>query len=141
MDPLNPFTALDDAMWSAIEAAFGIRARIEPYTAPGAYGDGRPDLDRQSVEVIGVLSSAPTNDALAGQGNDRFAGGSRVGGQSVVFGLSAATVRALAPDLRPGDRVVLLGVLPPYPSRYRISRLAPTDMGDLELILNEANEG
>ena len=138
MDPLNPFAALDDCMTAACEQAFGIALRIEPMTAPGSYGEGVPDPLRPAFDTRGVLSSAPKIDGAGGQGRDEFGGPTKVSGQTVVIGLSALIVRTLLYQLRPGDRVILPGVLPPYPTRYKISRLLPTDLGDLELVLTEA---
>ncbi len=138
MDPLNPFAALDDLMATACERAFAIVVRIEPLTAPGSYGDGASDPDRPARIVRGILSSAPKIEGAGGQGRGEFGGPTKVSGQTVVIGLSAQTIRGLAYRLRVGDRIVLPGVQPPYPTRYTISRLQPTDLGDLELILTEA---
>lgn len=138
MDPLNPFAALDDMMMEACDMAFAIRVRLEPQTAPGSYGEGAPDPDRPAADVRGILSSAPKLDGIGGQGTDRTSGPGKVSGQTVVIGLSAATLRALPWRLRVNDGVVLPDVTPPNPTRYRITRLLPTDMGDLELLLNEA---
>lgn len=137
MDPFNPFAALDDRMSAACEQAFGIAVRIEPLTAPGSYGEGVPDPLRPAVDARGILSSAPKIEGAGGQGRNEFGGPTKVSGQTVVIGLSALTVRTLLYQLRPGDRIILLGVLPPYPTRFKISRLLPTDLGDLELLLSE----
>ncbi|MGA0615943.1 hypothetical protein [Paracoccus sp. KR1-242] len=138
MDPLNPFAPLDDAMAAACEQAFGIAVRIEPWADVGGYGDGGPDPDRPPRAVVGILSSAPRIEGAGGQGRNEFGGPGKVSGQTVVVGLSAATIRSLPYELHPGDRIVLPNVQPPYPTTFVISRLLPTDLGELELFLNEA---
>ncbi len=133
----SPFAELDAIVSEAVEEEFGSRATLMPFTqASSQYANPRPDPARPEAEVVGIFSSGPAIDGIAGQARAGASSGpTMITGQSLVFWISAATVEALPWAVRSGDRLRFPDAADPR--RYRIAAIRPTDMGDLELMLTE----
>lgn len=137
MDPFNPFAALDDAASAAVQAAFGIAARIIPYRAATSYSEGGPDPERPPVDLVCIMSSAPVAPRIGGDNLGGITTGSgKLAGQDLVLWITPADVRSIRWEIRKNDRVVLPNVDERYPAQFKIAAVRPTDMGDLELVLS-----
>ena len=133
----SPFDALDAQLSASVLDAYGeSAARIVPrVSAP--YGAPAPDPARQEIDVTGVFSAGPAHlDPLAGAPRD--ASGLR--STALRFWVPASWWALHGPSLRRGDALVLLDRS--NTPVLAIASIAPTDLGDAELVLTrEDSEG
>lgn len=131
----NPFDALDAGLCAAVEGTFGEEAMLQPRLAASQYSAITADPDRPPRQVRGVFSSGSAVSGLEGAGvASGRTGSTTIAGQTPVFWLSPATIASLGYRIRAGDGLTLTG---PPARTFRISRVDPTDTGDLELVLTE----
>lgn len=127
------FDAFDAKLQSAVNKAFGEAIRIIPQTR-GQYGGPLADTARPPADVRAVFSTAPVAETMAGQRTGSELNGTTMfAHSSAEVWLDAETVAGLGYALRKGDAVQLLDR--PGQPVYEISRPAPTDRGDVALLL------
>ncbi len=127
------FDALDAAMTGAIKTAFAEVAVLRPRVS-AQYVERAADPDRPTNTVSGVFSAGPSDERLQGttRGSE-FKGPTHIAAASAEFWIAKAEVDALPALPAKGDLLTLTG-RPDSPT-YAITRVQPTDMGDLNLIL------
>lgn len=137
MDLSNPFDRLDRIVSDAVNRGFSVVARIQKM-APARSGlaNPTPDPDIAPWDIRGIHSSGPSKTALQGKarGSD-FGGATEVQGQVSTLWIKAIDIHDAPFAIAVGDRVSF-----PFaatPNAYRVARVQPTDLGDLELVLTE----
>lgn len=137
MDLSNPFDRLDRIVSDAVNRGFSVVARIQKM-APGRSSLTGPGVDPEFAawDIRGVHSSGPNKTSLQGKSRGGDIGGpTEVQGQVSTLWIKALDIHGAPFAVAVGDRVSF-----PFaatPNAYRIARMQPTDMGDLELVLTE----
>ena len=127
------FDDLDAALSGAISGAFAEAAVLRPRVS-SQYVERADDPSRPSSTVTGIFSAGPADDQLRGQARGaEFVGTTRAQSESAEFWLPKSVVDALTALPAKGDTITLTAR--PGAPVYAISRVQPSDMGDLNLIL------
>lgn len=127
------FDELDAALSAAASSAFAEAAVLRPRKS-SQYVERADDPDRPQTTVSGIFSAGPSEGGLKGNARGgEFAGATRMSSMTAEFWLTKAEVDRI--DFLPakGDQITL-SARPGQP-RYEISKVEPSDMGDLNLIL------
>ncbi|MCI5078717.1 hypothetical protein [Oricola sp.] len=129
----SPFDAFDTLLCGAMADRFGEVAVHRPRVLE-QYAERRADQDRHAQAMTGIFSAGPADTRLKGSARSGdFSGTTRLAGLSAEFWIAADMVAALADRPRKGDTLVLTARA--GQPVYAITMVAPSDMGDLNLIL------
>jgi hypothetical protein len=129
----SPFAKSDAALTAATVRAFGEGAVLRPRVFC-QYGEPGADQERQEQAVTGIFSAGPAESPLKGPARSGdFAGATRLATLSAEFWIGADMVASLVARPMKGDTITLIG-RDGCPV-YTISRVEPSDLGDLNLVL------
>lgn len=127
------FDDLDAALSGAISGAFAEAAVLRPRVS-AQYVERADDPNRASATITGIYSAGPAEDQLKGSARGaEFVGTSRLSSESAEFWIAKAQVTLLGWLPAKGDALTLTAR--PGAPVFSISKVEPTDMGDINLII------
>jgi len=129
----SPFDAFDASLSAATVQALGERAVLRPRVS-SQYAERAADEDRHQQAVTGVFSAGPADSSLKGSASSGdFAGTTRLATLTAAFWIAADAAASLSARPVKGDTITLIG-REGCPV-YTITRVEPSDRGDLNFIL------
>lgn len=129
----SPFDDLDRLLSATVLTSYGEAAILRPRTA-SQYAERKADANRNAVNVWGVLSEGPGQDAIKGQAvGGEFSGTTRFNVLKAEFWVSAEQLASLGFAPAKGDTISFPGR--PGAPVYAVSAIQHTNMGDTGLIL------
>ena len=127
------FNELDAALSDAASSVFAEAALLRPRVST-QYVERSPDPDRPEAMTYGIFSAGPAQEDLRGQARGgQMPGTTKLSTAAAEFWIAKPQIDQLPWMPITGDAVVLTA-RSGQPS-YAISKVAPSDMGDLTLIL------
>ena len=130
---MSLFNDLDAHTSAAVKAVFAEPALLRPRVST-QYAERSADPDRASTVTYGIFSAGPAQADLRGQARGgRLSGTTKLSTAAAEFWIAKPQIDQLPWLPITGDAVVLTA-RSGQPS-YAISRVAPSDLGDLTLIL------
>lgn len=134
----TPFEALDKTLSAALSSAFAETALLRPRVST-QYTGRSADPDRPEAMTYGIFSAGPAQEDLRGQAlGGQMSGTTKLSTAAVEFWIAKPQIDQLPWLPITGDAVILTARRG-QPS-YAISRVAPSDLGDLTLILVQEDE-
>lgn len=132
------FNELDAALSDAASSVFAEPALLRPRVST-QYAERSADPDRPEVVTYGIFSVGPAQEDLRGQARGgQMSGTTKLSTTAAEFWIAKPQIDQLPWLPITGDAVVLTA-RSGQPS-YAISRVAPSDLGDLTLILVQEDE-
>ena len=132
------FEALDENFSAALSSAFAEPVLLRPRVST-QYTERSTDPDRAAIGTYGIFSAGPAQEDLRGQARGgQMAGTTKLSTAAAEFWIAKPQIDQLPWLPITGDAVVLTA-RSGQPS-YAISRVAPSDLGDLTLILIQEDE-
>jgi hypothetical protein len=130
---MSLFNDLDAHTSAAVKAVFAEPALLRPRVST-QYAERSADPDRASTVTYGIFSAGPAQADLRGEARGgRLSGTTKLSTAAAEFWIAKPQIDQLPWLPITGDAVVLTA-RSGQPS-YAISRVAPSDLGDLTLIL------
>lgn len=127
------FNELDAAWSDAASSVFAEAALLRPRVST-QYMERSPDPDRHEAMTYGIFSAGPAEEDLRGQTRGgQMSGTTKLSTAAVEFWIAKPQIDQLPWLPITGDAVVLTARS--GQPIYAISRVAPSDLGDLSLIL------
>lgn len=127
------FDDLEAALSGAISGAFAEAAVIRPRVST-QYVERADDPNRPSATITGIYSAGPADDQLKGSSKGgEFVGSTRLSSETAEFWIAKAQVDLLGWMPSKGDALTLTARS--GAPVFSISKVQPSDMGDLNLIL------
>ena len=127
------FNELDATLSDAASAVFAEPATLRPRVST-QYTERSADPDRAATVAYGIFSAGPAQEDLRGQARGgQMAGTTKLSTAAAEFWIAKPQIDQLPWLPITGDAVVLTARS--GQSSYAISRVAPSDLGDLTLIL------
>jgi hypothetical protein len=132
------FEALDENLSAALSGAFAEPALLRPRVST-QYAERSADPDRLEAMTYGIFSAGPTQEDLRGQARGgQMSGTTRLSTAAAEFWIAKPQIDQLPWLPITGDVVVLTARS--GQQIYAISRVAPSDLGDLTLMLVREDE-
>lgn len=129
----SPFDDLHDEISGVIVDEFGeTRAQLRP-RINSEYKGRIADPARDIVLVYGVFTYVPADEKIGGSAQGEYSGPTRLATSAAEFWMSAASLALLPYEIAVGDLLVMLDR--PNSPAFAVSRMQPSHMGDVNLIL------
>lgn len=130
---MSLFNDLDAYASDAVKGVFAETALLRPRVST-QYVERRPDPDRPEAMTYGIFSAGPAQEDLRGQARGgQMSGTTKLSTAAAEFWIAKSQIDQLPWLPITGDAVVLTARS--GQPIYAISKVAPSDMGDLTLIL------
>jgi hypothetical protein len=132
------FEALDENLSAALSSAFAEPALLRPRVST-QYAERSADPDRPEAMTYGIFSAGPAQEDLRGQARGgQMSGTTKLSTAATEFWIAKPQIDQLPWLPITGDAVVLTARS--GQPIYAISRVAPSDLGDLTLMLVREDE-
>ena len=130
---MSLFNDLDAYASDAVKGVFAEPAILRPRVSK-QYAERSADPDRPQAMTYGIFSAGPAQEDLRGQARGgQMSGTTKLSTAAAEFWIAKPQIDQLPWLPITGDAVVLTARS--GQPRYAISKVAPSDMGDLTLIL------
>lgn len=130
---MSLFNDLDAHTSAAVKAVFAEPVLLRPRIST-QYAERSADPDRAEISTYGIFSAGPAQEDLRGQARGgQMSGTTKLSTATAEFWIAKPQIDQLPWLPIAGDALVLTARS--GPPIYAISRVAPSDLGDLTLIL------
>lgn len=135
---MSLFNDLDARTSAAVKAVFAEPALLRPRIST-QYAERSADPDRAEISTYGIFSAGPAHEDLRGQARGgQMSGTTKLSTAAAEFWIAKPHIDQLPWLPITGDAVVLTARS--GQPIYAISRVTPSDLGDLTLILVQEDE-